>query len=341
MGGPGGGTGFHLGMSVSDPYAAIDAGGSGGAFVAHGSGFGVTDSAGLLAGTPAPTFKDVTAGGSISGWYDASRLLPTNQSVQFGAFFAYDNSAVDLGPIAGLNSAGSAQFNTYTFAGSFFYSNGAPYVQGIAGYNFGTGSETNAADGSNGSFSTNGYSADLRMGTIFPLLGTPAAASPSVLPTKAPPAPPRGYVIALDVSGHIGYNNQQVNGFTDSSGFIFGTDQTHYGDVGAEAKLFAVFPSYGLLWMPYVAGTVDQLFGFSSTLNIPSQPALVGGDVASLTEAQTFYGAQLGLDARAANGWTIGVKGFYTASADMNFAGGNAYIKIPLNYTPAPLGPRY
>lgn len=37
---------------------------------------------------------------------------------------------------------------------------------------------------------------------------------------------------------------------------------------------------------------------------------------------------------RGPNEWTVGVKGFYEASADTTIVGGSAHIKIPLNYTP-------
>jgi hypothetical protein len=81
-----------------------------------------------------------------------------------------------------------------------------------------------------------------------------------------------------------------------------------------------------------VTGTVDQRFAFSSTLNIPAQAALPGGDLISLQEAQTFWGGQWGLDVRGPSGWTVGAKGFYSASSDTNITGGRVYAKIPLSY---------
>jgi hypothetical protein len=124
---------------------------------------------------------------------------------------------------------------------------------------------------------------------------------PSIV-NKAPTRPVGGSVLAVDLSGHVGYASGQINGFTDSTGFVFGTDRTQFGDVGAKVKLFAVVPWNGLYWMPYVSGTVDQLFSYSSTLNIPGQAALPGGDVVNLTQAQTFGGGELGLEARTLNG---------------------------------------
>jgi hypothetical protein len=129
------------------------------------------------------------------------------------------------------------------------------------------------------------------------------------------------------------YTALGANGFTDSSGFVYNAEAVHFGDVGGKVKLLAGVPSGGLLWMPYIAGTVDQRFGFSHTLAIPDQAALPGGDLVNFAEANTFWGGQLGLDVTGPRGLTVGIQGFYAASTDTNFAGGNAYVRIPLNYT--------
>jgi hypothetical protein len=42
----------------------------------------------------------------------------------------------------------------------------------------------------------------------------------------------------------------------------------------------------------------------------------------------------LGLDVLGPRGLTVGVEGFYQASADTNITGGNIYLKIPFNYSP-------
>jgi hypothetical protein len=338
---PGNPVPLHLGMQVSPSSTnAFDAYGVGGASVTRGSGYGVTDSAGLLApGTTAPSFRDASGNGGITGSY-AVAGLPVNQRLSFSGFFDYQRQDITVGALAGLaaGNAGSGRTDNYTFGGAFRYDIGATYLSGAAAYNFGHGSETLNVDGSTGSFNTSGYATDLRLGHIFVLLNTISSGSTgnSGMPRKAPPKPTGGYGLGLDLSGHIGYSNQQLDGFTDTSGFVFGTDQTRFGDVGGSARLFAIMPNNGYVWMPYVSGTVDQQFGFSSTLNIPNQAAIVGGDVLSLQEAQTFWGTTLGVDVRGPNGWTVGAKGFYQASADTNFTGGTAYVKIPLNYTPRP-----
>ncbi len=329
--------GSHLGMYTdgsSSPYSGF--GGVGGGFATHGNGYGVTDTAGNFApGSTTPSFRSTGGNGGIFGTYDASHFLPSNQYLFFSGRFDYTSLNVDGGPIPGLNVAsGSARLDLYTLGAFALYYNNRTYLQATGAFNFGHSNETFSVDGSTGSFNSTGYFADARLGRIFILWGTAATASASALPTKAPPKSTPGPAIGIDVSGHLGYFEQQIGSFTDSSGFVFGTDRTIYGDVGARAKLFALLPYNGLMWRPYVAVTLDQQFGFSSVLNIPNQPTLLGGDVLSLQEAQTFWGGQLGLEVSGANGWVVGAKGFYTASADTNIAGGTAYVKIPFDDLP-------
>ena len=325
-------------------YNFTGVGASGGGSVTRSNGYGLTDTAGLLApGTTIPSFRDVYGNGRIFGSYDAGRFLPTNQDLLFNGFFRYGRDDITLGAITGFPaaSAGSLQTDTYTFGGSFRYKINTMYLGGGAVFDFGHGNETINVDSSTGSFNIHGYSTDFWLGNVFMLLNTITSGNPG-MPTKAPPKPAWGYAVGLDVSGHLRYNNQGTDGFTDSTGFIFGTGQTRYGDVGGRVKLFAIIPNNGWLWMPYVAGTVDQQFGFSSSLNIPNQAALAGGDLLSLQEAQTFLGTELGIDVHGPNGWTVGAKGFYQASTDTNIVGGRAFIKIPLDYSPKPAwGARY
>jgi hypothetical protein len=328
----------HLGMYVSPSGAnAFDTPTAwGGGSVTHGSGYGVTDTAGFApAGTTTPGFTNVAGNGGITGFYNASWLVPTNQSLTFRGAFGYERSNTSLGSVTGLpgSSPGSLLTDSFEFAGSFLYNVDATYFRGAAGVEVGHGSETQTFDGSTGNFNTRGYSIDAKLGHVFVLLNTTGSGRSGIL-TKAPPKPAAGYVVGLDASGHLGYNSFKVSTFTDSTGFVFGDDLTHSGDVGAGAKLFAWVPAYGVVWVPYVSGTLDRLFGFSSTLQIPDQVAFPGGDLISTAVAQTFWGTELGLDVRQANGWTVGVKGFYMASADTNIVGGAAYIKIPFDALP-------
>jgi hypothetical protein len=332
----------HLGMYVTsgtpdrsgfgpDPggYGAM-----GGGAVTKGSGYGLTDTAGLLApGTTAPSFRDTTGDGGFKGSYDASRLLPTNQKLLFSGYFDYARDNASLGSFAGLGSAGSFSADTYTFGGSVLYQNASTYLRGAADYSFGRGNESQTVDDSTGSFNFSGYSVDARLGNVFVLFNT-GAPSAATMPTKAPPKPAGGSALALDLSGHLGYSDMKSGTFTDSSGFTFGAADAKAGDVGARARLLALMPAHDWLWMPYVSATVDQEFGVSNTFNIPSQATLPGGDVISILTAKTFLGGDLGVDVRGPGGVIVGVKGFYEASADTNITGGNLTVKVPLNYTP-------
>lgn len=329
----------HLGMYVSGDNNFNSWGAGGGGSLTHGSGFGATDSAGVLApGSVTPNFRGTSGGGGIFGTFDASYYVSAGQHLFFNGFFDYSQYSESVSAAVGLPAlvigAGSSHNDAYTFGGSVLYSVNTAYLQGTGAVSFGHGGETESFDGSTGNFGTSAYVADMKMGNVFVLLNTSNSGTKSVIPTKAPPKFTPGYIVALDLSGHIGYVDNQFGSFTDSSGFVYGTEEAKYTDLGGRAKLLAIIPSNGIWWQPYVAATLDQRLGFSHTLFDPAQAALPTGDLVNFQEANTFWGTELGVDARGAGGWTLGIKGFYEASADMNIAGGNITLKIPFNYTP-------
>ncbi|HTV36507.1 MAG TPA: hypothetical protein VMF12_08750, partial [Xanthobacteraceae bacterium] len=337
-------TGLQVGMyTTGDPAGpgnSIDAHGLAGASITRGGNLGVTDSAGLLAPGTTFGFRDISGGGGVVATYGVPGL-PANQQLSLRGMFTYQNDDFTLTSFAGVSNAASARTNTYGFAGSAVYSVGQNYLIGSGGYKFGNGAESVSLNASAGSFDTRGYWADLKLGHVFVLADTiswgnspGSGMATKALPTKAPPQSTGGYALGLDVGGHIGYSNGQVAGFIDSTGFVIGAATTKYGDTGAYAKLFAVIPNGQFVWKPYIAATVDQEFGFSSTASIPTQAALPSGDIVSVQQALTFGGAQVGVDARIPNGWVLGVSGFYQASADIDVAGGAASLRIPINYTP-------
>lgn len=335
----------HLGMYVGGGLPdQAGWGADGGGAVLQSSGLRPSDTAGLL--TPGETMNvhDVSGYGGIFGTFDASRFVGSNQSLLLTGFFNYQSDSAGMGGVSPTGVAfpiGSLHTDTYSLGASLFYSTGTTYLRGAAAYNFGHSNEAMSLGGvSTGSFNSNGYWVDAKLGNVFVLLNTTGVSASAPLPTKAPAKPSGGALVGLDLSGHIGSFGNWTNGFTDSTGFIFGTDQTRSGDIGGRAELFALMPGNGLLWKPYVAGTVDQLFGFSGTLTIPNQAALPGGDLFSVQPAQTFGGAELGVVGYGRGGWSVGVKGFYLASADTNIAGGSVTVKIPFNYMPT-VGPRY
>ena len=141
------------------------------------------------------------------------------------------------------------------------------------------------------------------------------------------------------LSGHLGYASDVARGFTDTSGFTFGDERAKGGETGLLAKLFAAVPRNGVVWQPYVAGSVDWRFDYSHIASFPTQVALAGGDAVSFSDGTTFVGAQAGFDVRAANGWIVGVNGYYSHSSDTDIAGGRAYVRIP--FGPAAGAARY
>jgi hypothetical protein len=68
-----------------------------------------------------------------------------------------------------------------------------------------------------------GYRLSATAGKIFPLFNS-TGVDPRMF-VKAPPRSVGGYAVFLDVSGRLGCRNVRDDGFTDTSGFIYGTEQ--------------------------------------------------------------------------------------------------------------------
>jgi hypothetical protein len=330
-----GGSNLRLGMYVV-PDASIGSSMTigGGGYVARNSGFGLTDTAGLVAaGALAPGFRETGAAGGVLGSYDASHLTGANQRLIFSGLFNYTTSNAKFGSTPaltalGINSAGRVERDVYGFGGSVLYAYNNFYALGKGTYEVGRGREFQTIDQSSGKFDSEGYSADLRIGHVFMLLDTTRAAAPGY--AKAPVKAESGYALGLDVSGHVGYQSMQDGGFTDSVGFTFGTERVRFGTAGGQVKLIASIQDRDLTWMPYISGTVDQQFDFRHTSFIPVQAALATGDVITFSQGNTFWGGQLGLDIRGLGGVVVGFNGFYASSSDTEIAGGRAYVKVPL-----------
>jgi hypothetical protein len=334
---PGEGGGLRLGMSVT-PDAGLGNGvsfGVGG-FSARSNGVGVTDTAGLIAPGSVSTASRTNAGsGGISGSYDASNFVGANQKLVLNGAFDYTSSRTNFSA-----ASGSINSDTYGFRGSALYSNYRTYLVLSGAYEFGNNNEF-FADGSSGNYRSDGYYVDARLGHVFVLFNSIAAVAPlSRMPVKARPrAAEGGYAIGLDLSGHLGYASDVARGFTDTSGFTFGDERVQGGETGLRAKLFATVPRDGVIWQPYVSGSVDWRFAYSHIASYPIQVALAGGDAVNFSDGTTFVGAQAGLDVRTRNGWTVGVNGFYSHSSDTDIAGGRAYVRIP--FGPATVVARY
>jgi hypothetical protein len=335
--------GKHLGMYISAP-SDPSAGGFGGGAVIHTDAVGITDSTGALpAGTTAPTSHSVAGFGGIGGAFDASRFvgLTGNQNLTVRGEFDYGRFDTTYGAspalaATGLGNSATMKNDVYTLTGSFAYTNGGGgYLQGNGSIDLGRGTFTDNTTAGQGNFDSTGYSTEVRIGNVWTLIDTTRSSHPAAVLTKAPPPASGGYALGIDLSGSLGYTYWRGDGFTESSGFAFGAEQVQFGDVGGRARLFVVVPNSGWIWMPYIAGTVDQLFGYSHTLAIPTQ-ATVAGDTIFFNDAKTFGGAEVGVDMRAHGGWDFGLKGFYEASADTTITGGRAYVKVPFNYTPRP-----
>jgi hypothetical protein len=248
----------------------------------------------------------------------------------FNGAFDYTNSSTNFG---GVGAGSTINSNNYSFTGTGLYSNYNTYLALKGSYQFGNNSEFNSSDGSTGTYRSDGYDIDARVGHIFWLFNTMSQPAASRMTVKAPPRTSDGYAIGLDLSGHLGYQSDVEKGFTDSAGFVFGDERVQGGETGLKAKLFATVQNNGLVWTPYVTGTVDWRFNYSHIANFPGQLALATGDAVTFADATTFVGAKAGLDVTTSNGWIVGVNGFYDHSSDTEIVGGKAYVKIPLGPT--------
>jgi hypothetical protein len=271
---------------------------------------------------------DISAGANAS--YNPSKTfnLGTNQRLVVTGLFQYDSvrSTFNANPaIPAVLASGTDHVNTYTFGGLAQYFAGDMYYSGFLSGTWGSGGATNGATGGTGNFSTSGYATGFNIGKTFTLFGSNAAPD-SPMPTKAPPRPAAtGNSLGLFLDAGLYYANNRAGGFTDTTGFVRGTEELHYWDFNAQATLVGTILDNGLTWHPYLGVTLDQQFGFSNTLGIPTQ-ALSAADVISYGSAQTFIGPQAGLSATLSNGLILGVMGFYRQSAEFQVAGGQAYV---------------
>jgi hypothetical protein len=318
----------QLGMYVSNGGTSGDVTLGGGGYSLRNGGVSISDTAGLIApGTNSASYRENGGGGGLSGTYDASRFVGPNQHLWFNGAFDYVNSSTNFG---GVGAGSTINSNDYSFTGTALYSNYNTYLELKGAYQFGTNSEFNSSDSSTGSYRSDGYEIDARVGHVFWLLNTMSQTPESRMAVKALPRTSDGYAIGLDLSGHLGYQSSVAKGFTDSAGFVFGDERVQGGETGLKAKLFATVQNNGLMWMPYVAGTVDWRFNYSHIANFPGQAALATGDAVTFDDATTFVGAKAGFDVRMTNGWIVGANGFYDHSSDTDIIGGKAYVKIPL-----------
>ena len=269
-------------------------------------GSSLHDNGGIITtgGATTPGISSTTAnlGFEFHDVYDASQALslgPDRQLLLAGYFF-YNNEYSSFGAVGNVRS------DDYTFIGAAAYRQGGFYTIGQIGGGFSPSNFTNGATGATGSATSGGFLSDVKIGYQFLLLD----------PRRA------GWALGLDLSGHGGYLDNTLGGFT-SAGTAIGNTQAQSGLVGAEAKLQAAMPGGGLLWSPYIGATFDDWVGFHDATNIP------GGGVITLQEGEQFWGGEAGLGVTWPNGVNLKASGFYKASSTTNFSGGTLALNVP------------
>ena len=315
-----------FGVDADDPYVDVATKRDNGAVATSAT-------AGPLGSAANSRTTSVNTG--LIGSYAPSYTFQTaaNQALRVGAYFNFGSSSTSYGTgtmLPAFLNVGSMHRNDYSFGGAFLYHAGDVYFGGLLGGSFGDGSITNTATASTGNFRSDGFVTMATVGEIFTLAGAPGYAYPvKALPTKAPPKPVDGYALKLDVSGYAGYASDWDSGYTDSTGFIYGTQQMKTGFVGAQARLYETWMQGDRTLTPFVSASVTQQFGYSDVLNIPTQAA-AAADTISYGSAQTFVGAKLGLDVHEASGITYGLNGYWQQSSEFQVFGGRAYVTFPI-----------
>jgi hypothetical protein len=336
------GTAGHLGMYV--PSNVPGQPGSSDAWAIWGGGFYATGGPylerSLVKGfTKSPSQRSTFSFGGIYGVYDASRFLPADQTLTLWGSLNIGQDNLVFGPLPGRSvSAGYDKFDhLYILSGYAKWTVGNAYLQGLGIGIFADGTQFSSDTGGLGSFTARDYGFDAKFGYVFVLYDGSTVSRSAAFPTKAPSrrtSGDNGYLVGLDLSGHVGYNDFLINGFTDSAGLIWGNTEAKFGIVGATAKLFATIPVDRFQWKPYASVAVDEYPGLQIDRFFPSQRLLPTGDVRTIFLAQTFWTGELGLDAQNDAGWTVGIKGLYMASSDtiVRYAGG--FLRIPFNSAP-------
>jgi hypothetical protein len=308
-----GGSGVHLGMYAS-PDGSNAIGGLANGFGYSGKAVGLSDTSGALAGTTTPSYHGSGGGGQIFGSVDVAPNL------QLGGMFNYQQYS------SSFSDGSTTKTDEYLFTGYFQYLFGQrSYVQGLGTYGSSPTSLFNASTGGTASFGGNIAAGKLIVGHVFTLID-PGSATTSAIIAKAPPKA-SGFGLLLDMSAYGGYVTGHNDGYTESTGLAMGNFDEHFGQIGGTAKLTAVVPLYGLVWQPFIQGSVEQWLGFRAAQYVPAQ-AGVAADTVFLNEATTFFGGRIGVSTNTRSGWEFGVYGFDMTSSDLNFAGGTGYAKL-------------
>jgi hypothetical protein len=328
------GGGSYLGGPSVSLYSSDGTGGSyvaGGFASAHNSGYQVTDSNGTISGQ-LPGFRSFSGGGGINLAADGTRIVgyDGDQHLLFNFNFGYVRTDTRYGTSAltpGVANAASVDNDDYQLSGSVTYSHNHYYLNGNASVDFSHNAVTNNIDGGSGNTTGHGYSVGFIAGDWIPLLG--ATPRSSAMPTKAPPEDISSrYAVFLNLVGTASYSDERDSGFTDTAGFVYGTEKVSYTDLGVTARLVGVIPSGWVFWTPFIGIGVDRQFGFNYSFDIPAQGGATA-DTLFLGQSNTFWGPQLGVNVISHNGLKAGISGFYYASADTNVVGGNVFLKIP------------
>jgi hypothetical protein len=288
-----------------------------------GDNYRVTDTTGAASGV-APSFHTNAEGFTENGHINLSPWLGlgSNQRLSLGGAVSYSPSQTSFA------GGGSIDSQMYTFTGGLAYGqtvdgSGKRGYTGLNGYytilsvsvGAGRGTRNDNMTGGTGSYGERSYTGDLRYGRVYTLANSPATSLQGASALK------------LDVSAHVGRYEDSNSSFTDSSGFMFGDEILTTWQAGARARLEQSVLTTHYVLTPFIAGTVDQYFGFHHTFDQIST-----SDTLTYYQDKTFGGAQIGVDIHnIVSGVYGGGTVFYESSGDTHSLGVRGYFTVPFD----------
>lgn len=255
---------------------------------------------------------------TIWGGYEVTDhvRLPPNQRFFVGAYYRHDRAWSEIGSVAEQSNHNNA------LGVILAYTLDAWHFAAAGGFDWGGGKLTTLSNSASGSFDTHGSSFGFQVGRTLSLWG-------DATPTARTEGPRmfgfRQASIYLDPAFRVGYSRSRSDGFTDSSGALFGKEIERAWTIGGSVTLSAVLPQNGTIWRPYISFSLDRQVGYRHMLDLPATT-----QVAHLDHDKTFWGVSGGLGVWLNRNVSLGAGGFYRGSGSQSSGGGLFWFRVNL-----------
>lgn len=267
-----------------------------------------------------------TASGGTAA-FDLSRKLGLPPDQRFGIVVgAWANTSSQQGRASvltgGLSSSGASNGATFGFAAG--YSFAANYVLATVLYGLGADSLSIGGVGHIGSYGARSATADVEVGRTFNIWNAKAEGVRAIADGWK--------TVSLDLAGHFGIASSRANSFMDALGGFNPQAGADTRQVGASARLSALFKSGRLLFIPFAKTGFDLSIDPKMWSDGPSYS--IGGAV----QPPSLYAfdrvralVEGGLDIRGFSGLTLTSSIRVQRASTSTTIGGRLALKVPLN----------